>query len=183
MTAVQRQPEYTGEATHCIPAGAAGLANASYDSDRTSETRRMNTATPAMRNLARRLLVLEAARAPAGDVVGPAVRSCEKLRVPLVKLAGAAGFRSLLARALALAKAETAGLQAVAVRPDGVLDGFESAMRAQGATDGEAGVVIVAQLLGLLVTFIGEPLTRQLVYEAWPDAAADEMTGRAGGPS
>jgi hypothetical protein len=28
----------------------------------------------------------------------------------------------------------------------------------------------VAQLLGLLVTFIGEPLTLRLVRDAWPDA-------------
>jgi hypothetical protein len=31
-------------------------------------------------------------------------------------------------------------------------------------------VIVVAQLLGLLVTFIGEPLTLGLVGDAWPDA-------------
>ena len=32
-----------------------------------------------------------------------------------------------------------------------------------------------------LVTFIGEPLTWQLVRDAWPDAATDETGGRSGG--
>ena len=31
--------------------------------------------------------------------------------------------------------------------------------------------MIVAQLLGLLVTFIGEPLTLRLVRDAWPNAS------------
>jgi hypothetical protein len=35
----------------------------------------------------------------------------------------------------------------------------------------DAAVAITAQLLGLLVTFIGEPLTVRLVREAWPDAS------------
>ena len=39
---------------------------------------------------------------------------------------------------------------------------------------GEAAVAITAHLLGLLVTFIGEPLTLRLVREAWPDASLDE---------
>jgi len=39
----------------------------------------------------------------------------------------------------------------------------------------------VAHLLGLLVTFIGEPLALRLVGDAWPDAAVDETDGRAGG--
>ena len=34
--------------------------------------------------------------------------------------------------------------------------------------EGEA--VLVAQLIGLLVTFIGEALTLHLLHEAWPQA-------------
>jgi hypothetical protein len=142
----------------------------------------MNTATPAIRNLARRLIAPDAARDPSDGSVGDVVRACEKLRVPLAKLAGGAGFRSLLVRALALATAEVPWLDSVQVRADGSLEGFDAAGRQPGAVPGgEAGVVVVAQLLGLLVTFIGEPLTRQLVRDAWPGTATDEMDGRAGG--
>ncbi len=45
-------------------------------------------------------------------------------------------------------------------------------MRPNGGV--EAAVAITAHLLGLLVTFIGEPLTLRLVREAWPDASLDE---------
>lgn len=140
----------------------------------------MNTATPALCKLARQLFALEAARTASADQCGPAAQCCDKLRVPLARLAGVAGFRSLLTRALALARAEKPGLDGVAVRPDGTLEGLDAALRASGAGAAEAGAAIVAQLLGLLVTFIGEPLTRQLVREAWPDAAV-ELDQRAGG--
>src|SRR5947209_5866703 len=141
----------------------------------------MNTATPAIKDLARRLIALEAARAPSDGPAGEAVRACEKMRVPLAKLAGVAGFRSLVNLALALATADVPWLGSVQVGADGSLEGFDAAGRQQGAVpeDGEAGVVVIAQLLGLLVTFIGEPLTLLLVREAWPDAPVDETGRRA----
>ncbi len=108
-------------------------------------------------NVARRLIALEAARA--GSTGAGTVRVCDKLRVPIAKLAGVAGYRSLLSRAVALAKAEVPALAGVQVRADGTLEG----------SDRTGGVEIVAQLLALLVTFIGEPLTRTLVRDAWPD--------------
>ena len=72
------------------------------------------------------------------------------------------------------------GLDAVQVRPDGSLEGFDGIGRPQGA---EAGIVVVAHLLALLVTFIGEPLTMRLVSDAWPgglvagtDAGSEEQS-------
>ena len=35
------------------------------------------------------------------------------------------------------------------------------------------GVVLVAHLLGLLATFIGESLTLRLARDAWPDAISE----------
>jgi hypothetical protein len=141
----------------------------------------MNTATPAIRNLARRLIALESARAPSDGLIDEAVQACDKLRVPLGKLAGVAGFRSLMARAMALATAEVPWLESVQVRADGSLEGFDAARLPQGAVPGgEAGVVVVAQLLGLLVTFIGEPLTLRFVRDAWPDASVTEMDAGSG---
>jgi hypothetical protein len=89
----------------------------------------------------------------------------EKLRRPLVTLTGIAGFRSLLARALTLAKAQASALNIVQVEPDGSLTGLGD----HEAQVSEAGVMLIAELLGLLVTFIGEHLMLTLVRDAWPD--------------
>lgn len=95
---------------------------------------------------------------------------CEKLRQPLSMLAGVAGFRSLLSRALALAGDEVRWLKAVHVKADGSLEGLDEAQLSDAEiAAGEA--VLVARLIGLLVTFIGEALTVHLVQEAWPEAS------------
>jgi hypothetical protein len=133
----------------------------------------MSTAPPAIRDLARRLIAIEAARdeSPGAPVSG-AVRVCDRLRASLSILTGVVGFRSLMSRALALAKAEVPSLAPAQVQADGSLEGLDGIGHDQGASAfGEAGVVVVAQLLGLLVTFIGEPLTLRLVRDAWPDAS------------
>ena len=142
----------------------------------------MSTTSPEMRELARRLLAFEVEHAArSDDPCDATVQVCEKLRVPLSRLAGVIGFTSLLSRALALAKGDVPSLLAVRVRPDGSLEGWAEAGR-----DGEAGSmatggeVLVARLLGLLVTFIGEPLTLRLVHEVWPDLSEDGSGRRTG---
>ena len=142
----------------------------------------MNTTTPAIQELARRLIAVEAAREPSDALDCAAARACERLRVPLAKLAGVAGFRSLMARAMALATTDEPWLNSVRIRADGSLEGFDAARSQHGAApSGEAGAAVVVQLLGLLVTFIGEPLTLRLVRDAWPDAPVDETDRKAGG--
>ena len=123
-----------------------------------------------MRDLARRLLALEAARKhDTGARVHEAVGVCEKLRISLTRFAGADGFASLLRRTLTLARAEVPSLSAVHVKPDGSLQDLAT------IPDGnEAAVAITAHLLELLVTFIGWPLTMRLLRETWPDALFDE---------
>jgi hypothetical protein len=136
----------------------------------------MSTTAPAIRNLARRLLAGEPARVESshGDV-HPVVRACERLRVPLTNLIGVAGFASLLSRALALAKRQAPSLEGLRVEADGLLAGSNEVPQDSDALEGarHGGVVLVAELLGLLVTFIGEPLTLSLVREAWPDALVE----------
>lgn len=135
---------------------------------------------PESRHLAERLLAYEAV---AGENSEPAesaaFRVCAKLRRPLITLAGVAGFRSLLSRALTLARAEAPSLSAVQVAADGSLKGLDelaSQSSKEQARDG--GAVLIAQLIGLLLTFIGEGLTLQLVQDVWPEAAFD---GRVSG--
>ena len=130
----------------------------------------MTASFPPMKDLARRMLAIEAARAEApGDA---AVRVCEKLQTPLIRLTGSAGYSSLLARSLELAKSEAPSLRAVSVRPDGSLAGFDAIDRGAGEFE-TAWVALVAHLLGLLATFIGESLTLRIAREAWPDASID----------
>ena len=124
------------------------------------------------RHLAQRLLTYEAV---AGNNSEPAesaaFRVCAKLRRPLTILAGVAGFRSLLSRALTLARVEAPSLNAVQVAADGSLQGLED-LRPQVDADQarEAGIILITQLLGLLVRVVGEATTLQLVTsEILPD--------------
>ncbi|MBA3513782.1 MAG: hypothetical protein H0T77_05345 [Pyrinomonadaceae bacterium] len=132
-------------------------------------------ASPEIQDLARRLLAFEAAHDNSSDArAGVTVQVIEELRVHLIRFAGVDGFRSLLSRALTLAKAEVPSLNIVQVRADGSLEGFDGIVQRQEAGAAwQAGIVLVAHLLELLVTFIGAPLTLRLVRDKWPDASMD----------
>jgi hypothetical protein len=130
----------------------------------------MNRATPRLRDVAKRLILAEAARtkSPAKDVTD-AFPVTDKLRPQLASLMGEGGTRALIARALALAIEEVSWLRSLHVNANGGLEGLQ----AQGAQLDpadylEGRVVLLAQLLGLLVAFIGSGLTLRLVSEVWP---------------
>ncbi len=133
----------------------------------------MSTASPKIQDLARRLLAFKAAHDNSSDAgVDVAVQVIDELRMHLVKFAGVDGFRSLLSRALTLAKAEVPSLNMMRVSTDGSLEGFDGIEKTQEAgAAGHAGTVLVTQLLELLVTFIGEPLTLRMVQNTWADAS------------
>src|SRR5450432_1917934 len=76
---------------------------------------------PKSRHLAQRLLTYEVAGENSGPAESAAFRVCERLRQPLITLAGVAGFRSLLSRALTLARAEARSASAVRARASGAL--------------------------------------------------------------
>jgi len=100
----------------------------------------------------------------------------EKLGPYLTTLMGTAGFRALLSRALVLASEEVRWLSAVHVRADGSLEGLEE-LETQVDPEllAEGRVILVAQLLGLLVAFIGENLTLRLVREAWLKVPVNDL--------
>jgi hypothetical protein len=137
----------------------------------------MNQADPIARDLARWLLAQEANEDEAPTArVDTALRAVEKLHVLLAKRIGVAGFHALLARALALAKAEVRWLGAVKVTPDGALDGFEEAAQHKDSDEAMQGrVALLTQLIGLLITFIGRDLTLRLLRDAWPEAVLDDI--------
>jgi hypothetical protein len=133
----------------------------------------MSTASPQIQDLARRLLAFEAAHDNSSEArVDVAAQVIQDLRLRLIRLTGVDGFRSLLSRALTLAKAEVPSLNIVQVRADGSLEGFDGIEQSQAGA--QAGIVLVAHLLELLVTFIGEPLTLRLVRDKSRDASMDE---------
>jgi hypothetical protein len=136
----------------------------------------MDTPSPAMRDLARRLLA--ASRSASDSPAQEVVLVNEKLRIALTTFAGADGFATLVRRALALASAEVPALRGATVSADGRLEGLEQLATHPGSVAAAAAVAITAQLLGLLVTFIGEPLTLRLVREAWPNLPPGESQSK-----
>jgi hypothetical protein len=136
-----------------------------------------------MRNFAARLIAYEADGKKSSETSTPvAFDVCEKLRSRLATLMGNAGFRALLARSLALGNAEVAWLRAVHVKADGSLEGLgESAAQVDPGELAEGGIVLVAQLLGLLTAFIGENLTVRLAREVWPKLSFIELESSHGG--
>ena len=123
-----------------------------------------------MRDFAERLIAYETRGNKSSETKtsGPFLVG-EKLRPQLATLMGNVGFRALLSRALALANAEVPWLRAVHVNTDGSFQGLDE-LGAQVDPDEifEGCVVLLAQLLGLLVAFIGELLTLRLVRDVWP---------------
>jgi hypothetical protein len=137
----------------------------------------MSQATLQMRSFAERVLACEPPGREASEAKTlEAFQVFDKLRPHLATLMGNGGFRALLSRALALANAEISWLSAVNVKADGSLEGLKE-LRGQldPAAFFESSVVLLAQLLGLLVAFIGEDLTVRLVREVWPKVSLNDL--------
>jgi hypothetical protein len=141
----------------------------------------MNRANAKTRDFAKLLVAYEARDAgTAGASVG-SFPVLEKLRPHLTAFMGDGGYRALLLRCLALATAEVPLLQSTHVAVDGRLEGFDAL---ETGPDEEAIIegrlAVVSHLIGLLVAFIGEKLTHQLVWEVWPKLDAGDLNLKAG---
>ena len=130
----------------------------------------MNSISPQMRTVASSLISDEAKANPlSGTFETTRVSVVEKLRPQLATLMGKSGFRALLSRALALACSDVPWLGKLQVNAEGFLEEQvpgDLKLEAQQIASGHAA--LVANLLGLLVSFIGEILTIRLVCETWP---------------
>jgi hypothetical protein len=131
------------------------------------------------KDLARSILAYEAAAGRSSEPAEPvAVRVCKQLREPFGVLAGVAGYRALLARALTLARADAPSLGALQVTSDGYLQGFvEPASHSDGDHASESEVLLTAQLLGLFLSLLGEALTFQMVQDIFPNLTVTTETG------
>jgi len=146
------------------------------------------------RDLARSLVASEEDASTASLQTEPAtVRVYERLRRQLGAPVGVDGFQALASRALALAKSESPRLSAVQLTANGGLRGLgEVESHTEPDEDGEAGIILIAQLLGLFLTFLGEATTLRLIedlrlqVDAKPESAtsaADTTVSAADGPA
>jgi hypothetical protein len=119
------------------------------------------------RDLARSLVAREADEGTASLHTEPAtVRVYERLRRQLGAPVGVDGFQTLASRALALAKSQSPRLSAVQLTANGGLRGLgEVESQTDADEDGEAGINLIAQLLGLFLTFLGESTTLRLIED------------------
>ena len=125
----------------------------------------MNRATPKLRMYAEHLIAEEMSRnASSRSKPTAAFVVIENLAPHFGALMGAAGFRALLSRALVLAGAEVAWLAELHVKADGSFEGLnELEAKAKPEEISNAGIVLLARLLGLLVNLIGDELTLRLL--------------------
>jgi hypothetical protein len=119
------------------------------------------------RDLARNLVTSETDASTASLQSEPAtIRVYERLRRQLGASMGVSGFQALASRALALAKSESPRLNAVTVAENGGLLGLgEVRSMADTDEDREDGIILIAQLLGLFLTFLGEATTLRLIED------------------
>jgi hypothetical protein len=144
---------------------------------------------PTTQDLARRLLEYEAMAAESPESMeSVTLRVYERLRLSLSEFVGVTGFQSLASRALAMARPDAPDLGAAQVTADGSLHGlceFEPQInndknRAGDYPIGGGGTILIARLLGLLLIFLGEPLTQSLLRNAWPRADFDNRNSAHG---
>jgi hypothetical protein len=119
------------------------------------------------RELARKLVAHEAdASATALQTESATVRVYERLRRQLGAPVGADDFQVLASRALALAKSESPRLSAVQITANGDLRGLgEVESQMDSNEEGEGGILLIAHLLGLFLTFLGETTTLHLIED------------------
>jgi hypothetical protein len=119
------------------------------------------------RELARRLVASEAGSGTTSLQTEPAtLRVYERLRRQLGAPVGTDAFHTLASRALALAKAESPQLNAIQVAANGALSGLGGVdFQADEDEDGETGTILIAELLGLFLTFLGEATTLRLIED------------------
>jgi hypothetical protein len=152
---------------------------------RPTETRKSSRDITPLGHAALRQLALTVLAQYSGSEEGAEVRAAAARRAyddlahvstPLI---GQVGVDALMARAFGLAQREYPWLPA-APEPGQAKEPFAqvivSLSRQNRVTAAEGTAAVFAIFAGLLVTFIGEPLTTGLLRKAWPDAFSDAQT-------
>jgi hypothetical protein len=139
----------------------------------------------ALRRLTLKVLAQYAGEGASAGALGAAVlRAYNDLAAALIPLIGNQGVETLTARALHVTGREYPWLNGA--REPGkptepaepVTDAMSRLDRQDPAVASEAAGALLATFTGLLVTFIGESLTTQLLRKAWPDAVPTQAHRR-----
>jgi hypothetical protein len=134
----------------------------------------------ALRQLALKVLAQHAGSAAGAEAfAASARRAYDDLAHVSTPLIGQVGVDALTSRAVHLAQREHSWL-VDAREPEHASELFAQVIvsleRQDSAVAAEGAVAVVATFAGLLVTFIGEPLTTGLLRKAWPKAFSDAHT-------
>ena len=134
----------------------------------------------ALQQLALNVLAQYSGAAEGNEALAAAARRAyEELAHVSTPLIGQVGVAALIARASHLAQRDYPWLITLpeSERADEPFAHVIVSLSRQSPPDAAEGTAAVfAAFAGLLVTFIGEPLTAALLRKAWPDAFADAET-------
>lgn len=141
----------------------------------------MNKPDRILREIARRVMMTRLPVAPptAAAAADAMLRSCGELYRVLETAMGPHGLQALLDRAVQITSREYPWLAAVrsGTAADCPLSGLAEAAEHQSlaeATEGSAA--LLATIVSLLVTFIGEDLTLRFVRHAWPNVSLHKLS-------
>lgn len=125
----------------------------------------MNRAMPNFHTYAKKLIAYEMSQTVTSELTPTAAFIViEKLIPHFSALMGETGFRALISRSLMLASAEVVWLRDLRVEKDSSFEGLkELAAKIRPEELAAGGIVVLAQLLGLLMALIGEDLTLRLL--------------------
>jgi hypothetical protein len=133
----------------------------------------------ALHELARRAIQVRLSTTPTSAATAEAMQlSCGELYRILEMTMGAAGLQALIARAIQIASRDYPWLADVRAGSavDCVLSGFGEAARRLDVDDAMQGsAALLATILSLLTSFIGEDLTFRFVRHAWPKVSLSRL--------
>lgn len=121
-----------------------------------------------VRELADHLIISLEEDSPAGEKVN---FGFEIIKSQLTSLVGTGGFSMIMSNALSHSKSEVAWLRDVDSKSNGSIIGLEAACANISHAEFRAGsVVVLANIIGLLVGFIGPIMTEAVIRDTWPNA-------------
>lgn len=115
---------------------------------------------------ARKLIAAEADATTAQNELAT-LRVYERLRLQFRAPVGVDAFQALASRALYVARSQFPILSAVSITANGDLRGFgEVEVPLNSSEEREVGIILIAQMLRLLLTLLGETATVRLIEDA-----------------
>lgn len=135
-------------------------------------------ASPAFRDLARRLLAIETGgeETPEGLAEG-LQRALKKLHARMSRLITANGFEALLRRGLQISRVRYTFLREVEIQPeaDDCLKGLMESVADLRPAEARDGLeAILANTFDVITIFIGKNMTLRQLHRVWPEISAGE---------